>query len=403
MSTLPLDGIRVLDLSRVLAGPVCSMQLADLGADVIKVEPLAGDDTRRFAPPWVEGPNGEREASYYLAVNRGKRSICVNMKHPDGLAVVHDLAREADVVLENFRGGVTERLGVDATTLRNLNEKLVYVSITGFGLEGDDDWTTRPGYDLVIQGMGGLPALTGPEDGPPYKVGASIADVCAGMSATQAVLAALLHRDRHGEGSTVDVSMMDVQLSLLVYHGSSWLMAGTPPERLGNQHPSLHPYGTYAAKDGHLNVAAGNDALFGKLADVLGHPDWKGDPRFATNPDRVEHRLELDEELVDAFSSDTVSSWIHRLREAGVPVGPILSVPQALEHPQTTARGTIVTHEHPTLGTLRSVASPLHFLGKPRAHPRPPPRTGEHTDIILVELGRTPEQVASMRDSGAVA
>ncbi|RMG16992.1 MAG: CoA transferase [Deltaproteobacteria bacterium] len=377
MSELPLSGIRVLDLSRILAGPYCTMQLADLGADVIKVEPPGGDDTRRFAPPWA-GEGEAREATYYLAVNRGKRSVVLDLKDPRDLELLYRLARRSDVVVENFRPGVTARLKIDAEHLRRINPRLVYVSISGFGAVGVPPWTSRPGYDLVVQGMGGLPSLTGPEEGAPYKVGASIADVCAGMAATQAVLAALYRRERTGEGVEVDISMMDVQLSLLAYHASAYLMAGEAPERLGNRHPSVHPYSTYRAADGWINVAVGNDALFERFAAACERPEWVTDPRFRTNPDRVRHRSELDREIDAVLPRRTVSEWVERFGEAGIPAGPVLTVPEALDHPQTRARGSIAVTRHPDLGPLPMVASPLFFPGLPRAASRPPPRQDEH-------------------------
>lgn len=403
MSTLPLEGILVLDLSRILAGPFCTMQLADLGAEVIKVEPPVGDDTRRFAPPWV-GEGEAQTSSYYLSINRGKRSIVVDLKQDAGRAIIHELAAKADVVVENFRTGVTERLGVDYETLRAKNSKLVYVSVSGYGRDGDPDWAKRPGYDLVAQGLGGLPALTGPEDGAPYKVGASIADVTAGMTATQGVLAALLRRERTGEGGVVDISMVEVQLSLLAYHASSWLMAGVAPTRLGNQHPSLHPYSTYEASDGWLNIAVGNEPLFARFSAACGHPEWAEDPRFATNPDRVHHRAELDAVITEAMAGDTVDGWIARLAEAGVPCGPVLEVPDALSHPQVLARGAIVETEHPELGALKAVANAVYFPGLPRAASAPPPGVGEHTREVLAEvLGKSDGDVDALVASGAVS
>ena len=352
----PLDGIRVLDLSRVLAGPYCTMLLADLGADVIKVErPDVGDETRSWGPPFAGG-----ESAYFLAVNRGKRSVALDLSRPDGQAAVRRLARRADVVVENFRAGAAERLGAGYEALARENPKLVYCSITGFG----DD---RPGYDFVLQAEGGLMAITGEVDGAPSKVGVAVVDVLAGYAAATAILGALVG----GGGTRVEISLYDVALSALVNVAQGALVTGTEPARHGNAHPSIVPYETFATADGELAVAAANDGLFARLCEVLERSDLL---HFATNPERVEHREELVAELGRVFATATADEWVERLRSVGVPAGKVRGVLEALADART------LTVDHPTLGALPLVRSPLG------ASLRPPPLLGEHTREVLDEL-----------------
>jgi crotonobetainyl-CoA:carnitine CoA-transferase CaiB-like acyl-CoA transferase len=362
----PLAGVRVLDFSRVLSGPFATMCLADLGADVVKVElPHEGDDTRRFGPPFHHGVS-----TYFLAVNRGKRSIALDLKSERDRATARALARVADVAIENFRPGVMARLGLDAATLRGDNPRLVYCSISGFG-QADD----RGGYDLVIQGMSGIPALTGEPAGGPTKDGASMADLVAGHNAVQAILAALYRRERTGEGAFVDLAMLPAMAALLVYHATGWLNGGTPPRRWGNQHPSIHPYGTYEAADGWFNLAVGNDAQWRRLERVLAQAP---DPRFARNVDRVANRQALDALLVPALKQRPIAAWGAILEDEGVPWGPILTPEQALE------RVPLVTHEHPTGGTpVRTTPLPYSIDGAPTATDRRAPNVGEHGDEIV--------------------
>jgi CoA:oxalate CoA-transferase len=367
----PLDGIRVLDFSRVLAGPYASMCLADLGADVVKIErPDGGDDTRAFGPPFADGVS-----TYFLSVNRGKRSVTLDLKDPADKATAMDLVVAADVVMENFRPGVMERLGFGPAALQARNPRLVYCSISGFGRD-----VPRAGYDLVLQGMGGIPALTGEPDGQPAKCGASVADLVTGLNAVQGILAALLRRERTGCGGVVDVSMIDGQVSLLTYHASGLLNAGVVPERLGNHHPSIHPYGTYRASDGHLNIAVGNDGLWQRFCAVVDRAEWRTDPRFITNVQRVAHRQALDP-LIDAvLAQETVGTWSARLSEAGVPAGPINTVAEAIELVE------LVTHDHPNgTGTVRTPPLPYRIDGAPRAASRRAPQLGEHNAEVLSE------------------
>ena len=365
----PLSGIRILDFSRVLAGPYATMYLADLGADVVKVErPESGDDTRSFGPPFSQGIS-----TYFLSINRGKRSLVLDLKSEEGRATATALAKRADVVIENFRPGVMERLGLGPDALCAENPGLIYCSISGFGRNVE-----RAGYDLVVQGMGGIPSITGDIGGGPTKCGASIADLVTGLNAVQGILAALYRRSVTGEGGVVDVPMIAGQVALLTYHASSLLNAGVAPGRLGNHHPSIHPYGTYKASDGYLNIAVGNEKLFGIFADALGHPEWVEDSRFATNASRVANRGELDP-LIDAvLSTQSVAYWCELFIDKGVPAGPINSVEDALHLVE------LVEHPHPAgEGVVRSTPLPYHIEGAKRASPLPPPGLGEHSDAVL--------------------
>ncbi len=367
----PLKGIRVLDFSRVLAGPYATMCLADLGADVVKIErPDGGDDTRAFGPPFVDGVS-----TYFLSVNRGKRSVVLDLKVEADRDRAHELASVADVVIENFRPGVMERLGFGPDVLQARNPRLVYCSISGFGRD-----VPRAGYDLVLQGMGGIPSLTGDPEGQPAKCGASVADLVTGLNAVQGILAALLRRERNGVGGIVDVPMIDGQVSLLTYHASALLNAGVTPQRLGNHHPSIHPYGTYRTQDGHLNLAIGNDGLWRRFCEAIDRSGWISDPRFETNAARVANRESLDPEIEAVLAGDTVQGWSAFLSEHGIPAGPINSVAEALEMVD------VVTHEHPGgKGTVRSAPLPYRLDETPRAAARRPPNLGEHTDEVLAE------------------
>ena len=366
-----LTGIRVLDFSRVLAGPFATMHLADLGADVVKVErPGTGDDTRSFGPPFSNGVS-----TYFMAINRGKRSISLDLKSESDRAVALKLAAQADVIIENFRPGVMERLGLGPEDLHAVKPSLIYCSISGFGRGVE-----RAGYDLVIQGMGGIPSITGDPDGGPAKCGASIADLVTGLYATQGILAALQRRSRTGEGAVVDVPMLDGQVALLTYHASGLLNAGVAPRRLGNHHPSIHPYGTYEASDGHMTIAVGNDALFGKFSAALGHPEWAADTRFATNAVRVEHRGVLERLIQAILVTNTVDYWCELLLQAGVPAGPINTVGQALDMVD------LVEHPHPAGGgTVKSAPLPYRIDDTPRAAALPPPKLGAHADAVIAD------------------
>lgn len=393
-----LSGIRVVDLTRILAGPFCTQVLADHGADVWKIErPGKGDDTRAFGPPFVEG-----QSTYFMSINRGKQSVAVDLKHPDGLAVVQDLVARADVVVENFRPGTAAKLGLGADTLRARFPRLVYCSMSGFGHTGP--WANRPGYDLAIQGLSGLQSLTGSADGPPTKAGLSMADLATGLYAAQGILLALFRRERTGHGDTVDIAMLDSMLSLLTYHAGIYFADGTVPLRRGNRHPSIVPYETFETADGHFNLAVGNDRIWQVFCAHVGRSDWAEDPRFSTNPARVQHHSALFAQLATLFATETTEHWVGSLQEAGVPCGPIHDVGEALNLEQTHARGAVVTLKHPVAGDVKVVGSPAQLQQSPPSYGRPPPLIGEHTRSVLREvLGYEDAKVDALLASGAVA
>ena len=397
----PLRGIRVLDLSRVLAGPFCTMSLGDLGAEIIKVEePGSGDETRGFGPPFVNGVS-----TYFLSINRNKKSLAVNLKHPDGLGLVQALAARSDVVVENFRPGVAERLGLGPDRLRSENLRLIYCSISGFGHQGLAEYCRLPGYDAVMQGLAGLQHLTGQPGGPPTKVGISIADILTGMTAMQAILLALYSRERSGIGSRLDISMFDSTVQSLTFQAAAHLIANRNPGRLGNRHASIVPYETFQAKDGYLNLAVANDGQFKKLCQLLGTPALAEDPRFAQNRSRVENREELVEKLGAVFRTRPVEEWVQTLQAAGIPAGAILDLAQLLAHPQLAARGMLVSVDHPMLGKIRMVGSPINAPPPDEAAGfLPPPALGEHTEQILTSvLGLGSREVRRLIAAGAVA
>lgn len=394
----PLTGLRVLDLSRVLAGPYCSMALGDMGADIIKVErPDGGDDTRRFGPPFLEGVS-----TYYLAINRNKRSMAIDLKHPDGKAVLWRLIEQADVLLENFRPGALDRLGFDYATCAARNPRLIYCSISAYGHAGLPEWSRRPGYDVIMQGIGGIPSLTGPADAGPSKVGASIADVVSGMYATQGVLFALQARHTTGRGQHVDVSMLDGQVSLLTYLASAQLNTGRTPGRLGNRHLSVAPYSTFAASDGYLNLAVANQKLWARFCTLLDRPELFADPRFVSNAQRVRNVDALDAQIAPALKARSVDAWLAAFEEAGIPAGPVLTIDQTLAHPQLAARDMIVEMDHPVAGPVRATGVPIQLSETPGGVRRAPPELGADTDAILAELGYAADGIARLRAVGAV-
>ncbi len=376
-----LSGVRVLDFSRVLAGPLCTMMLADLGAEVIKVEnPGLGDDTRQWGPPWA-GAGDTRQSAYYLSVNRNKRSLTLNLKSPAGRDIARRLAQQSQVVVENFKPGQMAAFGLGYDDLRADNPALVYCSITGYGQDGP--YSVRPGYDYVIQAMSGLMSITGEKDGEAVKVGVAISDVIAGLHAVIAIQAALHHSEHTGRGQYIDIALLDTQLAALVNVASSYLVSGENPARYGNQHANIVPYQTFHASDGEFVVAAGNDRQFAQLCQLIERPRLATDPRFVTNPARVEHRVELVALLDDVFRTRPIAVWVDGLLAAGIPAGPIHSIEQALNDPHVQAR-QMVQETLLSSGTpLKFVASPLKLSDTPPDVYLPPPAVGEHTDEIL--------------------
>jgi crotonobetainyl-CoA:carnitine CoA-transferase CaiB-like acyl-CoA transferase len=388
----PLSAIKVLDLSRVLAGPLCTLILADLGAEVVKVEPPWGDETRGWGPPFLEG-----ESAYFLSVNRGKRSLALDLKTQEGQEVVRRLAREADILVENFKTGDLKRYGLDYESLKPLNPRLIYLSITGFGHTGPR--AQEPGYDAAIQGYTGIMSVTGEPEGPPMKVGVAWIDVMTGMMGAVAVLAALLERERSGEGQHIDLSLFDVGLFAMANLGESYLLTGIPPKRLGNAHAQIVPYGAFPAQDGWLILAVGNDEQFARLCQILELPDLL--KRFPRNQDRVEGRKEVEGALSQVLRTRPRAHWLERLKEAGVPAAPVNDLKEAFSDPQAEARGAVWTLDHPLLGPLPTLANPLRFLSRTPASPTlPPPLLGEHTEEVLREAGFLPEEVQALVEKG---
>jgi formyl-CoA transferase len=382
-----LKDVRVLDLTRALAGPYCTMMLGDLGADVIKVErPGRGDDSRGWGPPFVGQPYGPYpgESAYFIAANRNKRSVTANLKSPQGQEVVRRLAGVSDVVVENFRTGALDEMGLGYDDLHSLYPGLIYCSISGYGRTGPH--ADRPGYDFIVQAEGGLMGITGPEEGPPSRVGVPIVDITAGMFAAAGILAALHARAVTGEGQLVDVSLLDAQVALLANVASNYLVGGTEPRRLGNAHPNIAPYEAFQARDRWFALAAANQRQWTTLCDAIARPDLRQDPRFATNGDRVANRPALVETLNETFATRDADDWLADLAEAGLPCGPINTVPDVFSHPQAQARGLALETEHPTAGPIRLTGFPYKLSHTPAGVRRPPPRLGEHTEEVLMEL-----------------
>ena len=399
-----LAGRRVLDLSRVLAGPWAGQLLADLGADVVKVErPSAGDDTRAWGPPWLKDGQGEptTESAYYLSANRNKRSVTIDMGTPQGQALLREMAASADILIENFKVGGLAQYGLDYASLKALNPRLIYCSITGFGQTGP--YAPRAGYDFLIQGMGGLMSVTGERDGlpggGPQKVGVALTDLMTGMYATVAVLAALTHRDRTGEGQHIDMSLLDTQVAMLANVGSNYLNSGKRPQRWGNAHANIVPYQTFACLDGHIIVAAGNDGQYRKFVEAGGRPELAHDARFATNPLRVQQRDVLVPLLDEMVKTKTRDEWIALLEAAGVPCGPINNLDEVFDNPQVRARGMEVVLDHPLAGQVKLVRNPMRMSATPATSSLAPPLLGQHTDAVLAEvLGKSGEEIAALRE-----
>ncbi len=376
----PLQGIRVLDLSRVLAGPYCTMVLGDLGADVIKVEPPEGDETRAWGPPFAEG-----ESAYYLCVNRNKRGMVVNLKSVEGRAILHKLVKQSDVLVENFRPGTLEKFGLDYESARELNPRLIYCSITGFGQTGS--MRDKPGYDFMIQALGGLMSITGVPDGEPMKTGVAVVDLFAGQNAIIAILAALQARAMTGRGQHLDIALFDSQLGWLANVASNYLISGKLPKRHGNAHPNIVPYQSFQASDGWFAIAVGNDRQFVRLCEMLEKPEFAVDERFAANSGRVQNRDELIALLKSIFVTRSASEWLSLLEQAEIPCGPINNFEQVFSMPTVQEREMLVKMNHPTIGELPLVGSPLKMSDTPVEYRLHPPLMGEHTEDVLRELG----------------
>ena len=405
----PLSHLTVLDLSRVLAGPWCTQLLADLGAEVIKIEkPGSGDDTRSWGPPFLKDTQGRDtgEAAYYLACNRGKKSVAVDFTQSEGQAIVRDLARGADIVVENFKVGGLKKYRLDYPSLAAINPRLVYCSITGFGQTGP--YRERAGYDFIIQGMGGFMSVTGERDdlpgGGPQKAGIAISDLMTGMYACTAILAAIEHRKLANAGQYIDVSLFDSQVAMMAVMNMNYLVSGAPPGRAGNAHQNIVPYQVFACADGHLILAVGNDAQFARFCEVAGKTEWARDPRFAANAERVRRRDELVPMIEAVLRTRAQASWLAALESVGVPCGPINRLDQVFADPQLLARGMRIDLPHPLSGTVPQVGNPLHFSATPVAYTQTPPLLGEHTTAVLSQrLGLSAESLADLAARGIVA
>ncbi len=410
MAALPpgaLSGVTVLDLSRVLAGPWCTQTLADLGANVIKVErPGNGDDTRAWGPPYLKTADGDdsSEAAYFLGANRNKRSITVDIAHPAGQALIRRLVLQADVLVENFKVGDLARYGLDAQSLLALKPGLVVCSITGFGQTGP--YRDRAGYDYAVQGMGGLMSVTGERDdlpgGGPQKVGVAVADLFTGLYSTVAILAALRHRDLTGQGQVIDMALLDTQVAMLANLGANYLCTGKAPGRMGNAHANIVPYQVFEASDGHLILAVGNDKQFAKFCEIAGHPEWTADPRFLRNADRVRHRTALVPLIAEALRQHPRQHWLAQLEAAKVPCGAINNLEEVFTDPQVQARGMTIPMAHPLSDRLKVVANPIKLSATPVQYHRAPPLLGQHTEELLNEAGLSAVEIQALREQGVI-
>lgn len=392
----PLAGLTVIDLTRVLSGPYCTMTLADLGARVIKVEhPVRGDDTRGWGPPFLGS-----ESAYFLSVNRNKESVTVDFKAPEGREILERLIARADVVVENFRPGTMAGVGLDAAALRQRHPRLIYCAISGFGQTGPR--REEPGYDAVMQAEGGLMSVTGDADGPPFRLGVAIADIVSGMWAAQGITAALLARERTGRGQVVDVGMLDATASLLTYQAAIYFATGRAPGRLGNRHPTIVPYESLPTSDGDLVVAVGNDGIWGRFCEAAGAPELAADARFATNRDRVANYDELKPALHALFRRRPRQAWIDVLTPAGVPCGSVRDIHEVFEDPQIAARDMVQTLPHASIGEVRVTGVPVKLSETPGVVHAAPPMLGQHTDTVLGEIGYTPADLARLRASRVI-
>ncbi len=397
MKSSALKGIRIIDLSRILAGPYCTMLLADMGAEVLKIEqPGAGDGSRQWGPPWV----GDQSA-YFLSVNRNKKSLTLNLKHPEGQEILKKLISNADILVENFKPGTLKRMGLDYETLSADYPGLIFCSITGYGQTGP--YKDRPGFDFMIQAQGGLMSLTGPVDGPPYKVGVAILDVTAGLYAINAILAALHFRTQTGEGQYIDIALLDSQIAWLINVAHNYFATGTAPARFGNAHPNIVPYQVFPTRNGYLALAIGTDNQFQRFCEIVTRGDLWENEHFRTNAGRVQHREELIPILQNLFQERTTDEWINLCVEHKIPVGPINDIPTVLSDPQVISRGMVQEIMHPTLGTIQQVGPVAKFSKTPAELHAAPPLLGEHTESILRdEIGYRDSEITQLRTEGVI-
>ncbi|MFU8771035.1 MAG: CaiB/BaiF CoA transferase family protein [Anaerolineales bacterium] len=397
MDNEPLKGIRVIDLSRILAGPYCTMLLGDMGAEVIKVEqPGSGDGSRQWGPPWIGS-----ESAYYLSVNRNKKSLTLNLKNPEAQDILRQLIDHADIVVENFKPGTLRKLKLDFESLSINRPELIYCSITGYGQDGP--YRDRPGFDFMIQAQGGIMSVTGPVEGPPYKVGVAILDISAGLHAAIAILAALYHREQTGLGQYIDIALLDTQVSWLVNVAHNYFATGLKPERFGNAHPNIVPYEIFPTQDSHLALAIGTDGQYQLFCKVVDRPDLWNDERFQTNASRVEHRQTLIPLLQKLFREKPTSAWVDLLTQSGIPAGPINDIPTIMNDPQILSRQMVQTVEHPTLGIIDQLGHVAKFSATPATIRLAPPLLGEHTESVLrEELGLSNTDLTRLRQEGAI-
>ncbi|MGA0024757.1 MAG: CaiB/BaiF CoA transferase family protein [Burkholderiales bacterium] len=404
----PLTGLRVLDMSRILAGPWCGQLLADLGAEVIKVErPGKGDDTRGWGPPFLKDREGRdtSESAYYLCANRGKQSVTLDIAKPEGQAIARELAQQSDILLENYKVGDLKRYGLDYATLSTLNPRLIYCSITGFGQDGP--FKDRAGYDFMVQGMGGMMSITGERDdlpgGGPQKAGVAIADLMTGMYSTVAILAAVEERHKSGRGQYIDMALLDTQVAWLANQNSNYLVGGEVPQRMGNAHPNVVPYQTFATQDGSVIIAVGNDGQFKRFCEAAGIAETGSDPRFASNALRIANREACIAAIAPAMQKKTTAEWIAVLEPLGVPCGPVHRLDEVFANPQIRHRGLKVDVPHPLAGTVPLVANPIKYSRTPLAYENPPPLLSQHTAEVLRRLlGKSDAEIAALRDAGII-
>ncbi len=392
----PLAGIRVLELAQIMAGPTCGMMLADMGADVIKVEKIpAGDDSRGYREPRINGVSAP-----FLVLNRNKRGLALDLKNPKGREVLKRLVAKSDVLTENYRLGTMEKLGIGYEVLKNINPGLIYAAVSGYGKTGP--LSEKPGFDLIAQGFSGLMSITGHPGGPPAKTGNSVADINAGILACVGILAALIHKMKTGQGQLVETSLMEAAMQQTYWQAAMFFATGVSPGPLGSAHPLTAPYQAFKTKDGFINIGGANQPNWERIADTLGHPEWKTDPRFENNSARMQHQGTLADAIEKVLAADTTANWIARLEQAGIPVGPVNTIEQAFTHPQAIAREMVVETNHPSAGKIKGVGHPIKFQDLARPEPLPAPELGEHSEEVLKEFGFEDGEISALRAEGVI-